>query len=308
MGRLLKKFEEHWEYEDFVYSGEMERPNVSYCVLENEVHYNPIVDFTFTGYFNVTDTSTPTVILGSTYGSPTTYEGIDGLEKILIDGEIEVLAEDIYNNNRYVYQFTTTGTHSIKYYPKPEYEGKVWVTALSDCNDLVSVEIGNGITEINAYAFGYCYNLSSVTIPDGVTVINSVAFTNCRSLTNITIPSGVTSIGDRAFEGCSGLTSVNIPDGITVIPYRAFMDCRSLTSITIPSGVTYIGEEAFRQCSGLTSITSLKTTAPTIDNNTFINVKTNGTLYVPAGSTGYDRWMGTGNYYLGKYGWAKVEQ
>lgn len=262
MGRLLKKFEKHWDYEDFVLSGEMERPNVSYCVLENEVHYNQLVDFTFTGYFNVTDTSTPTVILGSTYGSPTTYEGIDGLEKILIDGEIEVLAEDIYNNNRYVYQFTTTGTHSIKYYPKPEYEGKVWVTALSLCNDLVSVEIGNGVTEIDAYAFGYCNNLSSVTIPDGVTVINSVAFTNCRSL----------------------------------------------TSITIPSGVTYIGEEAFRQCSGLTSITSLKTTAPTIDNNTFIDVKTNGTLYVPAGSTGYDRWMGTGNYYLGKYGWTKVEQ
>jgi hypothetical protein len=39
-----------------------------------------------------------------------------------------------------------------------------------------------------------------------------------------------------------------------------------------------------------------------------MNVKTNGTLTVPTGSSGYDVWMGTGNYYLGKYHWTKVEQ
>jgi hypothetical protein len=32
------------------------------------------------------------------------------------------------------------------------------------------------------------------------------------------------------------------------------------------------------------------------------------TLYVRRGSSGYDVWMGTGNYYLGKYGWIKVVQ
>jgi hypothetical protein len=49
-------------------------------------------------------------------------------------------------------------------------------------------------------------------------------------------------------------------------------------------------------------------TAPTIQSNTFQYVKTGGTLTVPQGSTGYDVWMGTGDYYLGKYGWTKVEQ
>jgi len=29
---------------------------------------------------------------------------------------------------------------------------------------------------------------------------------------------------------------------------------------------------------------------------------------VPSGSTGYDVWMGTGDYYLGKYNWTKTEQ
>jgi hypothetical protein len=52
----------------------------------------------------------------------------------------------------------------------------------------------------------------------------------------------------------------------------------------------------------------LATTAPTIGSSTFYKVKTNGTLTVPTGSTGYDVWMGTGNYYLGKYSWTKIEQ
>ena len=49
-------------------------------------------------------------------------------------------------------------------------------------------------------------------------------------------------------------------------------------------------------------------TTPSINSNTFQNVKTKGTLYVPIGSSGYNVWMGTGNYYLGKYDWSKVEQ
>jgi hypothetical protein len=32
------------------------------------------------------------------------------------------------------------------------------------------------------------------------------------------------------------------------------------------------------------------------------------TLTISHCSTGYDVWMGTGDYYLGKYNWTKVEQ
>ena len=48
--------------------------------------------------------------------------------------------------------------------------------------------------------------------------------------------------------------------------------------------------------------------APSVNSSTFVNVKNGGTLYVPIGSSGYDTWMSTGDYYLGKYGWTKVEQ
>jgi len=72
--------------------------------------------------------------------------------------------------------------------------------------------------------------------------------------------------------------------------------------------VTSFSNYVFRGCSGLTNITCNTTIAPTILANTFQDIKTGGTLTVPVGSTGYDVWMGTGDYYLGKYNWTKVEQ
>jgi len=67
--------------------------------------------------------------------------------------------------------------------------------------------------------------------------------------------------------------------------------------------VTSIRGYNFSNCSSLTEIISLATTAPTIISSTFNNIKLNGTLTVPIGSSGYDVWMQK----LGS-GWTKVEQ
>ena len=204
-------------------------------------------------------------------------------------------------------------------------------SAFHSCTGLTSVTIGNGVTSIAQYTFYRCFNLTSVTmsnsvtsigkrafascesltsiaIPDSVTSIGEYAFDYCYSLTSITIPNSVTSIGEFAFHQCYGLTSVAIPDGVTSISNQIFESCSGLTSCTIGSGVTSIGNRVFYGCTNLASITSLATTAPTIQDITFFDVGTGGVLYVPSGSSGYDVWMGTGNYYLGKYGWGKIEQ
>ena len=154
----------------------------------------------------------------------------------------------------------------------------------------------------------YCTNLTSITIGNGVTTIGNGAFTHCASLTSVTIPNGATTIGSDAFAECTRLTNVTIPNNVTFIGEYAFRLCTGLTSVTIGNSVTSIGNSAFYSCSSLTSITSLSTTAPTIGNTTFGTIKSGGTLTVPAGSSGYDTWMGTGDYYLGKYNWTKVEQ
>jgi len=190
----------------------------------------------------------------------------------------------------------------------PDSVTSIGSNAFAYCSGLTNVTIPNSVTSIGDGAFCGCSSLtSSITIPNSVTSIGIDTFYNCSKLTSITIPDSVTSIGINAFSGCSGLTSITIPNSVTSIGGQAFQSCSGLANITIGNSVTSIADQAFYYCTGLTSITCNATKAPTIKSGTFRNVKTGGTLTVPAGSN-YDVWMLTGNYYLGKYKWTKVEQ
>ena len=448
MGKYLKKFDTHSEYESYITSSDKILPNVSYCEDNNDVHYNPWTDPRVIAKFNVEDETEPVALYGNDYGAIAS----ELFSKVEIDGE-EVSISDLDDIGGF-YTFETTGEHTVKYtlldsevigdgafnycsnltsITIPSGVTSIGEEAFSGCSGLTSINIPNSVTTIGESAFsscsgftsitipssltsigvgafyycsglksmsvesgntvydsrnncnaiietatntllygckntiipnsvtsiGYraffmCSSLTSINIPNGVTSIddgafdscsslttiemsNSVtsigerSFYNCTSLTSINISSSVTSIGNGAFQGCSGLTSMNIPSGVTSIGFAVFAHCSGLTSITIPNSVTTIGIGTFQYCSGLTSITipssvtnigrgafdecsnlasitSLVITAPTIQSDTFISIKTGGTLYVPSGSTGYDVWMGTGNYYLGKYNWTKVEQ
>lgn len=41
MGKYLKNFNTHTEYLAFTQTSDFIKPNVSHCINENEVHYNP---------------------------------------------------------------------------------------------------------------------------------------------------------------------------------------------------------------------------------------------------------------------------
>ena len=168
-----------------------------------------------------------------------------------------------------------------------------------DCSGLMLIIIPVNVTDIGSYAFSGCSGLTSITIPDSVTSISDGVFRNCFNLTSVTIPDGVTSIGSSAFSGCSQLTSITIPDGVTNIGSSAFSGCSRPTSVTIPDSVTNIGNYAFFGCAALSSITSLRTSAPSVQSRTFGYSTSNYTgrntystgnniLKVPQGATGYD--------------------
>ena len=119
---------------------------------------------------------------------------------------------------------------------------------------LISVSIGNGVTNIKSSAFDECSGLININLPDSMTTIGSSAFRDCSGLTSITIPDSVTSIGSSAFEDCSALTSIAIGNGVTSIEWNTFDGCSALTSITIGNGVTSIGNTVFTDCSSLKNI------------------------------------------------------
>ena len=121
-------------------------------------------------------------------------------------------------------------------------------------DEITTVVIGNGVTNIGR---NICYDyatLTYVSIPASVTSIGEQAFEDCANLTSVTIPAGVTSIGKEAFKGCTNLTSVSIPAGVTSIGEEAFYGCASLSSINIPAGIETFDRSWFNGCSSLTAI------------------------------------------------------
>ena len=134
--------------------------------------------------------------------------------------------------------------------------------------DLVSVKIPKGLTSIGRSAFQGCTGLVSITIPDGVTSIGNYAFYDCNGLMTVSIPNSVTTIGTCAFYGCSGIVSINIPNGVTNINKYTFYNCDGLTSINIPSSVTVIDSYAFEGCDKLATV-QIEEGLTTIGSNAF---------------------------------------
>ncbi len=101
--------------------------------------------------------------------------------------------------------------------------------------------------------FSNCSSLTTLNIGDSVLNIPAYAFYGCRGITSVTIPSSVTSIGERAFYNCSGLTEV-VFNATNCTSGGFGSDCTSLRTLTIGENVTNIPEYAFTSCSGLLEV------------------------------------------------------
>lgn len=171
-------------------------------------------------------------------------------------------------NVNYLYDFDTghlsiSGTGDMREYTEnsvaPWYSFK---------NEIFSVNIESGVTNIGDYAFFWCSNLKSVTISDSVKNIGNNTFYHCKALTSVTIPNSVECIGNEAFKFCAGLKEVTIPGNVKNIGNDAFSNCyfeekdeddnilseSGLEKVIIEDGVETIGDYAFYMCEKLSTI------------------------------------------------------
>lgn len=136
------------------------------------------------------------------------------------------------------------------------------------------------VTKVDDFAFGFCDNLISVQLPNTVTEIGLGAFHFCKELSSFEVPDSVVSISDGVFQGCSSLESFSgryacgegrflvvdnclvafapkdaadivIPDGVTTITNFVFNDCDQLKSVTVPKSVEIIASGVFEDCPNL---------------------------------------------------------
>ena len=293
--KYLKKFETHSQYETYINGSDVALPNVSLCVQQNEVHYNPIVIVQpLIATYNVTDASNPTLLFVGAesmgFSASTIYDKIE-IDGVEIDMSDLVSIEDA-DMTLYGYQISSTGEHVIQYTLKDptmigaeidEETSMLKIGATFMTCPITSFEIPNSVTTIGNNAFYDCSSLTNITIPSSVTTISERAFAGCSSLTSVVIPDNVTSIGNQAFLSCTSLTSVTIGNGVTTIGEAAFYSCSNLAEVTIPDSVTSIGNSVFNNCDGLTSATIEATTPPTIGSYVFASLR-NYTIWVPAAS------------------------
>ena len=150
------------------------------------------------------------------------------------------------------------------------------------CGENATWEYGNGtltITgtgEITTYStdmptaypwYPQAGNIQTVIIGEGITNIPAWAFAMYENLRSIHLPSTLKTIGWSALEE-TALWNVWLPEGLETIESYAFM-MTPFSTVSIPSTVTEIGERAFGYCESLASVGCYAATPPTLGSNAF---------------------------------------
>ena len=154
-----------------------------------------------------------------------------------------------------------------------EIGGAVW----TDCENLLSVTLPSGITELDSdcYSFSGCTSIKEIIVPEFIeeipyqiaynctslerieflntsyTYVDVLTFAGTSSLKEVIGLDNITYIGPYAFEE-SGIETYAVPATVQTIDYYAFNNCANLRQIIFPEGaLTTIGDQAFENCVSL---------------------------------------------------------
>ena len=107
---------------------------------------------------------------------------------------------------------------------------------INDLSAWCGINFGSNDANPLYYARNLYLNGEMVTdleIPDGVTSIENYAFINCTGLTNVVVSDGIDVIGESAFSGCSNVETVYISNTIYSIGNNAFAGCNKIYDIKV---------------------------------------------------------------------------
>lgn len=202
------------------------------------------------------------------------------------------------------YAFRESGATQITL---PQTVKSIGMLCFQTCDRLVSINLSDNITQIQAMAFDGCSSLNHITIPSATTNLGIACFQNCSSLQevifpensslttldmsvfngcvsleSIVLPNSITSIANYTFTNCTSLKYVTLPNKVKTLPSRMFNNCIALESINIPDNITSIEEEAFSNCVSLTKVVLPANEGLAIAKNVFLGCNNIAEVYYGA--------------------------
>ena len=180
-------------------------------------------------------------------------------------------------NSTYTYTILTDDTVKITKYKgtdesiviPSEIDGKkvtvIGSSAFYGFKSLKNIEIPDGITSIENYAFCQCWSITSLSVPESVTSIGTGAFRFCGDLKEIKLPSNLSVLSDSLFGADANLEyitfgdaektdTVIIPETVQKMGNYVFMNCEKIKNIKLPSNLKSIGKTCFQGCISLTGL------------------------------------------------------
>lgn len=234
----LRKFSTLEDYEE----AELVKPAVSLIASDDSVFFDqkeaePEAFGGLTVIYNIEDASNEVTLFNGGGGGSSESESESGgggamPTRMIVDGVDEAVIN--------TWRFDTNGEHTVQY----EFADNAIPAGFFTSNSLITnVTVGDDIESIadsdadHDGAFKSCQNLTSVQIGNGCGSIGDYAFEYCTSLDNVEIGSACNSIGNYAFQGCSTL-SVFIIEAVTPpsIGYDILANTANDLVIYVPSG------------------------------------------------------------------------
>ena len=278
--KYLKLFNNHTAYETFESGGTMVKPNVSHCVQENEVHYNPhtladeyltfdilssgIISWKSTGY---TSSEIPIISYKINNGDWTeTTSSIAGTSFNVSAGD----KVRFKGNNATYGKFTTNYSTFSGSTASFDIKGNIMSLISGD-------SFANATTLESAYTFTSLFSNTNVVsaenllLPATTLAYNcySYMFSNCTSLTKAPELPAIT-LAERCyaymFNGCTSITTAPDLSATTLVAQcydNMFRGCTNLVNAPELSATTLADScynNMFRGCTSLTTAPELPIT------------------------------------------------
>ena len=166
-----------------------------------------------------------------------------------LSGHVDIPSTVVYNGETYtvtgigMFSFSSSGITSMTLPPTIDHIGS---TAFGS-SALEEINLPSSLKHIYMFAFSECNNLKSIVLPEGLLTLGDMAFMYDSSIEEINLPSTLTSLGGNCFTGTS-IKSLTIPGSVKALGNDKMIDSNSLRLVIVEEGVTSIGRHVFNFC------------------------------------------------------------